>query len=120
MFARTVSMQLKPNTLVTEFSKTLETGVLPLLRKQTGFREEIAFNGDNNRVTAISLWDSKEAAEAYENGAYPQVVKLLEGFIEGTPKVRTSDVIHSTTTALKTAASATAAPASAGANAKIA
>src|SRR4051812_5795427 len=95
MFARTVSIQLKPNT-TTEFAKTLDTSVLPLLRKQNGFREEIAFNGENNRVTAISLWDTKEAAAAYENSAYPQVVKLLEGFIEGTPKVRTSDVIHST------------------------
>jgi heme-degrading monooxygenase HmoA len=104
MFARNVLVHLKPNAL-TEFTNTLNTGVLPLLRKQPGFRDEIVFNGEN-RVTAISLWDSKEAAAGYETNAYPQVVKMLESFIEGTPKVRLSDVIHSTLPAVKSAAAA--------------
>ena len=37
MFARNVNLQLKPNT-ATQFTQTLEKEVLPLLRKQPGFR----------------------------------------------------------------------------------
>jgi hypothetical protein len=41
MFARKVSMHLKGS--VPEFTQTLEREVLPLLRKQKGFRDEITF-----------------------------------------------------------------------------
>jgi heme-degrading monooxygenase HmoA len=95
MFARTVSVQLKPNTF-TEYSKVLTSEVLPLLKKQQGFRDEITFNADDRQITAISLWDSKESALAYENSAYPAVSKMVDKFVEGTPNVRTSEVIQST------------------------
>jgi hypothetical protein len=35
-------MQLKPNS-TTQFTQTLETEVLPVLRKQEGFQDEVAF-----------------------------------------------------------------------------
>jgi len=41
MFAGKVSMHLKGG--VPEFTQTLEREVLPLLRKQEGFRDEITF-----------------------------------------------------------------------------
>lgn len=96
MIARNVSMRLKPNML-TEFTQTFEKHVLPLLRKQPGFRDEItfAFEGDTE-VTAISLWDSKEQAELYNTTAYPQVLKSLETVLDGAPQVRLSTVINST------------------------
>ena len=40
MFARHVSMHLKPNS-VGEFSRTMEKEIIPLLRKQKGFQDEI-------------------------------------------------------------------------------
>ncbi len=43
MFARRVSMQLKPNS-VAEFTQRIEKDILPLLRKQKGFQDEITFN----------------------------------------------------------------------------
>jgi heme-degrading monooxygenase HmoA len=95
MFARNLSVQLKPNTL-SEYSKTFETEVLPLLRKQKGFRDEITLTGENDRVNAISLWDSKESADAYEISAFPQVLKMFNKVVEGTPRVRTSEVVQST------------------------
>jgi heme-degrading monooxygenase HmoA len=95
MFVRNVSIQLKPNTL-TEYSKIFETEILPLLRKQNGFRDEITFAADNDYVNAISLWDSKQSAETYDKSSYPQVVKMLDKVLEGTPKVRTASVVHST------------------------
>jgi hypothetical protein len=47
-------------------------------------------------VTAISLWENKIDAEAYNTNTYPQVLKTMARFIEGTPKVQTSDVVNST------------------------
>jgi len=40
MFARRISIHLKPNTLA-EFTKTVENDIVPLLRKQPGFQDEI-------------------------------------------------------------------------------
>jgi hypothetical protein len=96
MFARNVSIQLKSNTL-SEYSRTFENDVLPLLRKQNGFKDEITFAGPGGvDVTAISLWASKADAEAYNTNIYPQVLKTMARLIEGTPKIQTSDVVNST------------------------
>ena len=96
MFARNVAFSLKPNS-VPEFTQKFETEVLPLLQKQTGFRDEfILLSDDNMHVHAISLWESREHAEAYDKGAYPQVLKALEKIVVGAPKVRISNVVYST------------------------
>jgi hypothetical protein len=68
-----------------------------LLRKQNGFKDEITFAGPGGvDVTAISLWENKTDAEAYNTNTYPQVLKTMARFIEGTPRVQTSDVVTST------------------------
>jgi heme-degrading monooxygenase HmoA len=104
MFARNVSIQLKPNTL-NDFTTTFEKEVVPMLRKQAGFRDEIALaSDDNNHVTAISLWDTKEQADAYATSAYPAILKTMDKYLDGTPKVRVSKVINSTSHKLTAAA----------------
>ena len=96
MFARNVSIHLKPNML-SDYARTFEKEVLPLLRKQNGFKDEITFSSPSGtEITAISLWDNKANAEAYSGKAYPEVLKLWGRFIEGTPKVQAGDVINST------------------------
>jgi hypothetical protein len=96
MFARNVSIHLKSNTL-SDYTRTFENDVLPLLSKQNGFKDEITFAGPGGvDVTAISLWENKTDAEAYNTNTYPQVLKTMARFIEGTPKVQTSDVVTST------------------------
>ena len=96
MFARNVSLHLKTNT-VAEFTQTLEKEIIPVLRKQTGFLDAIAFALPGGRdVMAISLWDSKEHAESYNTTRYPEVLKSLGKVLDGTPKVRVSTVISST------------------------
>ena len=96
MFARNVSIHLKPNTL-SDYTRTFDKDILPLLRKQNGFKDEITFAGPGGvDVTAISLWENKTDAEAYNTTTYPEVLKTLARFIEGTPKVQTSDVVNST------------------------
>ncbi len=96
MFARHVSMHLKSNN-ITEFTRTLENEVIPLLRKQRGFRDEITFaTPGGGEVIGISLWDNKESADAYNRGSYPEVLKALSKVIEGTPQVRHLEVSNST------------------------
>jgi len=59
MFARNVSIHLKPNTL-SDYTRTFEKDILPLLRKQNGFKDEITFAGAGGvDVTAISLWEKQ-------------------------------------------------------------
>jgi len=106
MFARNVSIHLK-SSMLSDYTRTFEKEILPLLRKQKGFKDEITFaNASGVDVTAISLWENKTDAEAYNTNTYPQVLKTLERFIEGTPKVQTSDVVNSTfhTSAVQVAA----------------
>ena len=97
MFARHVSMHLKPNTRA-EFTATIENVILPILRKQHGFQDEIALvaPGSGTEVVAISLWDKKEDAEAYHRGSYPEVLKALAKVVDGTPDVQNFEVANST------------------------
>ena len=96
MFARNVSLRLKPNTL-SEFTRIFDKEVLPMLQKQSGFRDEILFAVPGGLdVVAISLWDTKDYAEAYNTAGYTEVLKILDKVLDGTPKVQVSDVISST------------------------
>jgi hypothetical protein len=96
MFARHVSITLKPDS-AREFVLKFETDVLPVLKSQNGFQDEVTLLGDSDRAAiAISLWDRKESADVYARDTYPQVLKSLGTLIEGTPKVNFYDVASST------------------------
>lgn len=96
MFARNISIHLKPNTL-NDFTTTFEKEVVPMLRKQAGFRDEIVLAGEGtNNVKAISLWDTKEQADTYAKDVYPGVLKTLDNFLDGPPKVSVATVVNST------------------------
>ena len=96
MFARSVTIRLKPNS-VGEFNKTMEKDILPLLQKYKGFRDEISLIAANgSEVLGISLWDNKEDAEVYNRSTFPEVQKLLAKVSEGTPQVQTYEVGAST------------------------
>jgi len=96
MYARQVSMELKPDSRM-DFTRKLESEILPLLRKQKGFKDEITFvNPEGKDAVAVSLWDSKESAGAYSRGPYAEVTKILSKLVEGTPRVRTFEVANST------------------------
>ena len=96
MVARTVSLQLKPNS-VAEFTKTIENDIIPLLRPQPGFQDEIAFVvPDGTEAVSVSVWDHNEHVEAYHRSTYPAVLKALTKVVEGTPQVHTYEVSNST------------------------
>jgi len=96
MYARHVSLQLKPNR-ANELTQTLDQQIIPLLRKQPGFQGEITFlTTDGRQLFAISLWDRKEDADNYNRTTYPQIQKTLTNFIEGSPLVQNTEVTNST------------------------
>ena len=96
MFARNVSIRLKPGKL-NEFTRTFDKEVLSILRKQPGFREEIIFTSPGEtELTAISLWDSKAQADTYNASAYPKVLQAVNAMLDGPPKVQNLDVVSST------------------------
>jgi heme-degrading monooxygenase HmoA len=89
-------MQLKPNSNA-EFTQRIEKDILPLLRKQKGFQDEITFVvPGGTEAFGVSLWDNRENAEAYSRETYPEVAKILARVVEGTPKVETYEVANST------------------------
>ncbi len=96
MFARSVSFHLKPGRSA-EFTQTLEKNVIPVLRKQKGFQDEITLVAPGGAdAVGISVWDLKENAETYARSAYSGVLKALEQVVEGTPQVQTYEVANST------------------------
>lgn len=95
MFTRKVSMHLKPGGAA-DFRQKVESEVIPVLRKQKGFLDEITFLYPSGKeVHAFSLWETAEDAEAYNREAYPGVAKLLVSVIEGVPRVQTYEVLNS-------------------------
>lgn len=96
MFSRIITMHPKPNS-VAQLTKAVEEQVLPMLRKQEGFQDEFFFvSSDGKDATAISLWDRQANAESYSHKAYPQVAQILTNLLEGSPQVKTYDVVSST------------------------
>ena len=76
MFARSVHFRLKSLDLAAEFAQTLKNEILPLLRKQRGFKGEITLSnpGDLERIS-ISL------------------LKIFSKVIDGAPKIRTFEAV---------------------------
>ncbi len=96
MIARNVSMHLKPNR-VAEFTRTMDRKVIPLLRKQKGFQDELTFVASGGlEAIGISLWDQTEDADAYSRKIYPEVLKALADVVEGIPRLQIFEVANST------------------------
>jgi len=96
MFARHVALRLKPKT-APEFTRLVEREIIPMLRKQKGFLDEITFiSPDLSEAVGNSFWATKADAEAYTRTGYPEVLKTLERVLDGTPTVGTANVSNST------------------------
>jgi len=96
MYARNVRIKLRANS-APEFTRLLEKEIIPLLRKQKGFQDEISFIApDRNEVVAISFWDQQDDADAYNHVAYLDVLKVLSKVVERMPIMETFKVANST------------------------
>jgi hypothetical protein len=65
MFARNVSIHLKPNTL-SEFLKTMENEIVPLLRMQKGFQDEMTLSVPGGIEVVAVIWDRNENTQGYD------------------------------------------------------
>ena len=96
MFVRQVTVHFKPDAFDL-LNRRLENDVIPLLKKQAGFRDELSFfDKENDEAVAMGFWDTKQDAEKYQRDIYHQVSKKMEEAIEGTPEVRLFEVNNST------------------------
>jgi len=96
MYARNVSFRLKLN-MQSDYTRTLENQILPLLRKQKGFKEEITLSNPGSQdAVSMSLWEHKNNADDYNTNTYPEVLKTLAKVIDGTPRLQTFETVIST------------------------
>jgi heme-degrading monooxygenase HmoA len=96
MFVRQVTAHFKPGKFDL-LNRRLEDDVIPLLKKQTGFRDEISFlDKEKDEAIAMSFWDTEQDAVKYQRDIYPKVSKKMEDAILGTPEVRSFEVKNST------------------------
>jgi len=96
MFARSISIRLKPNGLA-EFARVIQNAAIPLLRKHKGFQDEITFfSPGGSEAVEINLWDREEDADLYGRKASLEVLKALENAIEKEIEVHTYAVSNST------------------------
>jgi heme-degrading monooxygenase HmoA len=96
MFARKVSVRLKPDA-AGQFIQKMENEVIPLLRRQHGFLDELTLISQSGKeVYAYSFWDSSEDAERYDSTAFQEVTSLLTGLLDGTVRINSYMVANST------------------------
>lgn len=80
----------KKNEFLTVWNNT----ILPTLKKQTGFVEEILLsdNLDSSVCVGLSFWKSQKEAERYQQEVFPRLSGSVEHLLEDKPTVRTFNV----------------------------
>jgi heme-degrading monooxygenase HmoA len=73
-----------------EFHTLFRNEVLPVLKTQDGFKDELLLVNDQH-VLAISVWDDMDSARRYESTTYPQLDRTLRPVMSGKPTVETFD-----------------------------
>ncbi len=98
MFTRVVECRTKTGK-ARDFSNTLNEKILPMLRKQPGFVDEITLisTDDPERILALSFWQSAQDAERYNHEQFHHIVEILSPTMETPPTVHTYEVDTSTT-----------------------
>src|SRR5499433_4613667 len=98
MYTRVVEITTKSGKSK-ELSDTLNEKVVPILKKQRGFVDEIVLVSDTDptRILGLSFWNKKEDATRYHQEQYPKIHEMLKQLLETEPTIRTFDV-HSSTT----------------------
>jgi len=90
-FARNVQFNLKTGQ-ADEFNRRMKSEILPLMKTQKGFREDVTLLKKDVGMS-LSLWDDRAAAETYHTNTFPTILKKLDGVIDGTPRVETYDSV---------------------------
>ena len=81
-----------------EFHTLFRNEILPILKKQDGFKDELLLVKDQH-VLAISVWNDMDSARKYESATYPQLDKALRPVMSGKATVETFKFDSLSTTA---------------------
>jgi heme-degrading monooxygenase HmoA len=97
MFTRVVEGKCKPGK-TTEFCNTIVEKVMPILKKQQGFQDEIVLvsTTDPSQVLMISFWNKREDAERYHREQFAKIAHMVRHLGDGDPVVKNYDVNTST------------------------
>ena len=93
MFTRVVELTTKSGKSK-ELTNTIIEKVLPTLKKQRGFMDEIVLVSDTepDRILAISFWNKREDAELYHREQFPNIHDSVRHLLEAEPLIRTFNV----------------------------
>ena len=98
MFTRVVEFETKVGK-GSELRSIINENMLPILKKQPGFVDEMMLvgNTDPDRILTLSFWQTEADAERYNREHFPAVNETLKPLYERAPKVATYNVDTSTT-----------------------
>ncbi len=93
MFTRVVEITTKPGK-ARELCSTVNEKVLPILKKQPGFVDEITLVSESepDTVLAISFWKTQQDAENYQREQFAKVNDIVRPTLESEPDIRTFEV----------------------------
>ncbi len=96
MFARMLEFKVKPE-VQKDFLNAVRNEVMPLMTKQTGFFDLLAFRAETNleKHIVISLWNRKMDAEKYETEKFLKVNEILRPYLH-TPITVTPHEVETT------------------------
>ncbi len=96
MFVRKVSVRLKPDA-GSQFLQKMEEEIIPLLRKQKGFLNELTLiSRSGKEFYSYTFWESAEDAVQFERTASGEITSQLEGLLDGAVRVNTYSVANAT------------------------
>src|SRR5437016_6378165 len=93
MYTRVVELTNKAGKS-RELSNTITDKVVPILKKQQGFMDEIVLVSDAepDHVLALSFWNKRGDAEQYHREQYPKIHETLRPLLDAEPMIRPFDV----------------------------
>jgi heme-degrading monooxygenase HmoA len=93
MFTRVVAIQVRTGKS-RELSRVIQDQILPILREEPGFVDEIVLhsNMEANQILALSFWETEQDAERYTHEQFPRINKLISHLVENAPVSRTFTV----------------------------
>ena len=77
-----------------EFVNYWNKEILPTLKKQQGFVDEVLLFGsqDQDLGVGLSFWKTREEAERYHREVFPKLAGSVQHLMKGTPTVRSFNV----------------------------
>lgn len=93
MFTRVVDIKCKTGK-ANEVASIAREKVLPLLKKQQDFQDEITLVSptDPNQMRSLSFWNQREDAKRHHREQFSKIAEMLRPLCEGEPVVSTFDV----------------------------